>query len=393
MGVGEARTNPATVGFRTTTVCQQESRVFDLEEDDGSEADDGTAPNRRSDSVTVHCPRDATVEQTAKATALMATMVRASSGDHQAFADLYDATSRTVFSIVLRILRDPTRSQEVMQDVYFEAWQLAPRYDATRSSPCGWLAMIARRRAIDCVRSTERTARREILYNTLDTGTLDPVTRWEHDEDMLQALRTLSRKQRIPLVLFYYEGLSHEEVAEMLDIPLGTVKTRIRTAKRKLRTLFEQARPTHRCGTSASHLDGRPRQPLPTDPSETNGDPDPRPPPKSIDRENTRNATCRNGALAKPVSEPGACAHGMSYKVAADGQRFAESTGLRPGQLVARETREPEGDVHAIRPDRTETTVCGLPVSTLYSFGWLFEQVNSRIKCSDCRSRVEASDG
>lgn len=172
-------------------------------------------------------------------------MVRVSEGDAAAFAQFYDATSRTVFGIVLRVLRDRAQAEEVSQEVYLEAWRMATRYDAALGSPGAWLNTIAHRRAVDRVRSVERSTARELRdAGTTLGGDVQDVSEIVVDRDegrrVRDALAELPEAQRTALALAYYEGRTQREVAEMLGVPLGTVKTRMRDALRKLRVRLEE---------------------------------------------------------------------------------------------------------------------------------------------------------
>jgi RNA polymerase sigma-70 factor (ECF subfamily) len=168
-------------------------------------------------------------------------LTRVAAGDHDAFASFYDRTSRTVYGIVLHIVRDRAQAEEVAQEVYVDAWRAASRFDAAHGSPAAWLNTIAHRRAVDRVRSTERRAQREQRHFREDPG--DTVVRDASDiavaldesTRVRNALNALPEVQRKALLLAYFDGLSHRDIAESLQVPLGTVKTRIRDALIRLR--------------------------------------------------------------------------------------------------------------------------------------------------------------
>jgi RNA polymerase sigma-70 factor (ECF subfamily) len=173
-------------------------------------------------------------------------MTRIAAGDQAAFAHLYDATSRTVFGIVLSVLRDHAQAEEVAQEVYVEAWRAAPCYDANLGSPTGWLNTIAHRRAVDRVRSAQRsTARDQRHYEAEDmkcsVDTADLVVKADEGQRVRQALESLPEAQRTALQLAYFEGRTYREVAEFLEVPLGTVKTRIRDALKRLKRQLGEA--------------------------------------------------------------------------------------------------------------------------------------------------------
>lgn len=174
----------------------------------------------------------------------MQVMKSVAAGDQKAFTQLYDATSASVFGIVLSVVRDHAQAQEVTQEVYVEAWRLAPRFDPVLGSPSAWLNTIAHRRAVDRVRSVERATRREHRDAQSAVGndvpdTADVVVAADEGRRVRDALSVLSEMQRTAVQLAYYEGRSYREVAEYLELPLGTVKTRIRDGLKRLRTQLE----------------------------------------------------------------------------------------------------------------------------------------------------------
>lgn len=167
-------------------------------------------------------------------------LVRVARGDQAAFAQVYDAVSGPVLGLVRSILRDPAQSEEVAQEVLVEVWRTAPRFQASRGSAMNWVLTLAHHRAVDRVRSAEASAAREHRAALLDrTPAFDEVseqveTRLER-EQVRRCLRTLSELQRQSVTLAYYRGLTYREVAELLTVPLGTVKTRLRDGLIRLR--------------------------------------------------------------------------------------------------------------------------------------------------------------
>lgn len=162
-------------------------------------------------------------------------------GDQQALATLYDTTSRIVFGLVLRIVNDLSAAEEVTLEVFTQAWRQADRYDARRGTPSAWLLTIARSRAIDRLRSTQQMRTRTEPLGTIETHAVDDAppdqaaAEAERSRFVRAALETLPPEQRDVIELAYYGGLSHSEIAERLDQPLGTVKTRTRLALMRLR--------------------------------------------------------------------------------------------------------------------------------------------------------------
>lgn len=162
---------------------------------------------------------------------------RVAVGDQRAFAELYDETSPYVFGILVRMLARREAAEEVAQDVYLQAWRTAGDFDPTRGSGWSWLAMMARSRALDRIRSDRSYGR------ALDRFEREPAAEANPDPAILagragrvrKALEELSEEQAQALRLAFFGGLSHREIAERTGIPLGTVKTRIRAALHKLR--------------------------------------------------------------------------------------------------------------------------------------------------------------
>jgi len=156
-----------------------------------------------------------------------------SSGKQEALAALYDASSNLVYSIALRILGNAADAEEVTLDTYTQVWRTAPTFDAQRGSAISWLATIVRSRAIDRRRAlTVREQRREPLADV--AGTEPPDTAVAHTVE--NALKSLPAEQRELIELAYWYGYSHSELSDRLGLPLGTIKTRIRTGMLKLRS-------------------------------------------------------------------------------------------------------------------------------------------------------------
>jgi RNA polymerase sigma-70 factor (ECF subfamily) len=167
-------------------------------------------------------------------------LAAAATGDERAFAELYDLTSARVYGIVVRVLRDAAQAAEVTQDIYLEIWRQSARFDATRGSVLPWLLMIAHRRAVDRVRSAQSTTVRDDRYALLNTErAYDSVSEQAQASMDAQRVRkvldSLSQAQREAVSLAYFGGYSHSEVAELLQVPLGTVKTRIRDGLLRMR--------------------------------------------------------------------------------------------------------------------------------------------------------------
>ncbi len=170
-------------------------------------------------------------------------MLGIATGDENAFEELYDRLSPQVFGLIRRILKDQAQSEEITQEVFVEAWQQAARYDAARGKAITWLLTLAHRRAVDRVRASQASKDRDLREGIKDfQASYDDVeeTAIAHDEGqrVTRALEKLSANQRDAIQLAYFGGYTHLEVAELLKIPVGTAKTRIRDGMNKLRDLM-----------------------------------------------------------------------------------------------------------------------------------------------------------
>ncbi|MBW3657357.1 MAG: sigma-70 family RNA polymerase sigma factor [Actinobacteria bacterium] len=167
-------------------------------------------------------------------------LVAVARGDQQAFAELYDRVSGQVYGVIRRVLRDPAQSEEVAQEVLVEVWRTATRFDPDRGKATTWILVMAHRRAIDRVRSEQASRDRDERVGVRDhIRPFDEVseeveTRFEHQQ-VRAALDALTELQREAVELAYYGGHTYREVAELLDAPLGTVKTRLRDGLIRLR--------------------------------------------------------------------------------------------------------------------------------------------------------------
>ena len=173
-------------------------------------------------------------------TELAALLKACSLGDKAAFAKLYDATSARLFGLVLRTVRDRAQAEEVTQDAYLDIWRQSSRFDPNRGGALSWLMTIGHRRAVDRVRSAEAAARRDTSYEAREQSlpfdqTAEDAHRNLDAQRVHRALDSLTETQRGALELAYFGGYTHREVAAMLDLPLGTAKTRIRDGLIRLR--------------------------------------------------------------------------------------------------------------------------------------------------------------
>lgn len=171
---------------------------------------------------------------------LVLLMRKVAQGDEQAFAQVYDTLSPSVYGLVLRVLRDPAQSQEVAQEVMVELWRQATRFDPTRGSVRGYVLTMAHRRAVDRVRSAQAATDRELRVGQASQDrefdeVAEAVENRLEAQQVRRALRVLTELQREAVQLAYYGGYTHREVSELLDVPLGTVKTRLRDGLIRLR--------------------------------------------------------------------------------------------------------------------------------------------------------------
>jgi RNA polymerase sigma-70 factor (ECF subfamily) len=158
---------------------------------------------------------------------------RLAAGDRTAFAPFYDQYASLVYPLVLRVVRDRADSADVLQAVFWEAWQSAGTYDPRRGSPEAWLLARARTYAVDRVRSVRR--RSETVVGPVDDALAVAADRIADRDRIEAALSGLPAPQREALELAYWTGLTQTEIAERSKQPVGTVATRIRLGLERLR--------------------------------------------------------------------------------------------------------------------------------------------------------------
>lgn len=163
-------------------------------------------------------------------------------GNPDALACLYDACSPLLYTLALRILGNPADAEEVLLDAFEQVWRTAHRFDPARGGVWQWLMLLTRSRALDRLRSVAGRRLREQFPISGQSELSSPVplpeetiAATQQQYLLQQALSALPIEQRKPLELAYFSGLTHTEIAATLEVPLGTIKTRIRTAMDKLR--------------------------------------------------------------------------------------------------------------------------------------------------------------
>ena len=160
--------------------------------------------------------------------------------DQSAMAELFDRYSRLVYSISLRVLKEPSLAEDVMQEVLMQVWRSPGGFIAQRGSMGAWLAVVARNRSIDVLR---RRAHQEPLEGLTVAEQPRSMLRSVEDELLMNQVRSvvmqLPEDQQSSLQMAYFDGMSHSEIAERTGIPLGTVKTRIRSGLSAVRKVLQ----------------------------------------------------------------------------------------------------------------------------------------------------------
>jgi RNA polymerase sigma-70 factor (ECF subfamily) len=170
-----------------------------------------------------------------------ALLPRIAGGDEQAFAELYDFSAGSAYSLALYVVRDAQAAEDVVQDAFISIWRMAGSYDPRRGSVKGWVLTVVRNRGVDHLRRLSACPRATVDIGTIDVGgspeaVWDEVVRSVDSELVQEALCSLPAEQRQVIEIAYFRGLSQQEIAAELRLPLGTVKGRMRLALSKLRT-------------------------------------------------------------------------------------------------------------------------------------------------------------
>ena len=197
------------------------------------------------------------VDWTERSKELAQLLSRSALGDRAAFRRVYDLSSGHLFAVILRIQRDRELAEDLLQEVYVNAWKAAGSFDAQRAQPLTWLTHIARNKAIDSLRRAQSQPRLESLHHgddddddrpdaaeRLADDAPGPAALLERASDARQlghCMQGLSAQQRQSVALAFFDGLSHAEVADQLRQPLGTVKSWVRRALSTLKACLERA--------------------------------------------------------------------------------------------------------------------------------------------------------
>jgi len=163
--------------------------------------------------------------------------------DEQAFARLYELSSANLYAVALRILKKEAPAQDALQDAYVQIWHRAVDFHSSKGSPMAWMASIVRYRALDILRKQKNTVPVEHVELELYADGISPMGMLvESDQARLlwQCLKELNEKQRNSILMAFYEGLTHDELASRTSTPLGTIKSWIRRGLQSLKGCLEQ---------------------------------------------------------------------------------------------------------------------------------------------------------
>lgn len=191
----------------------------------------------RGDSVTVGVSRSRRMQQDQPNLELSNLLTSIADGESDAFSRLYDLTSEMVYGLALRVLKAPALAEEVTQEVYLQVWSGAAAFDPERGTAKAWMATLAHRRAVDAVRRSQSARDREqrVVPDQPHGDVAESAIETDERDRVRQALSALTDLQWEAIELAYFDGMTYREVAERLDTPLGTVKSRMRDGLQRLR--------------------------------------------------------------------------------------------------------------------------------------------------------------
>lgn len=191
----------------------------------------------RGDFVSVDVSRSRPMQQDQPNLELSNLLISVANGESGAFSRLYDLTSEMVYGLALRVLKAPAIAEEVTQEVYLQVWSGARNFDPERGTAKAWIATLAHRRAVDAVRRSQSARDREqrVVPDPPHGDVAESAVETDERDRVRQALSGLTDLQWEAIELAYFDGMTYREVAEHLDTPLGTVKSRMRDGLQRLR--------------------------------------------------------------------------------------------------------------------------------------------------------------
>jgi len=185
------------------------------------------------------------IEQGAARKQLVAALARIAGGDRDALQLVYRNTSAKLFAVCLRILRDEGEAEDVLQDVYTTVWQRSGTFDPARASPITWLVAIARNRSIDRLRSGAMATRTQTIDDVADVSDNAPsalaqIESWQEQQRLTDCLGELEPRHAVAVRSAFLDGITYEELAQRMNMPLGTMKSWIRRSLLRLRECLER---------------------------------------------------------------------------------------------------------------------------------------------------------
>ncbi|MDO5031206.1 sigma-70 family RNA polymerase sigma factor [Corynebacterium sp.] len=168
-------------------------------------------------------------------------LVESAAGDKRAFSQLYDALAPSVYSVCLHVLRNPALAEEVAQDVFVEAWTSSAAFDPSLGTARAWVGRMAHGRAVDKLRSHVASVQRDDAHAKLSDAAVsieEEALGNVESQRLRAAVERIGEPHRTAVMLAFFDGLSHAELAESTSVPLGTAKTRVRDGVKKLKRIL-----------------------------------------------------------------------------------------------------------------------------------------------------------